>query len=206
MTGLRLASLGEHRFTAATDLCHHPEYWTSTDDDSTECEVAELVYGLVRGLQPEFCVETGTAFGEVAEQIGNALFDNGHGRLVTLEISPERIADSHERLVFSKGREQVTVVGVDSLTWLPDTTVDFAWFDSFPVLHRRLEEFERYYPYMRKGTICCFHDTAPGHGGSNYQGTDYRSVITAQLGRRARVIHLPTPRGISIAELVCNSR
>jgi hypothetical protein len=61
----------EARFTPPRPDCPHPEWWTSTDDDSTECEVTALVAAFVVALQPELVIETGTAFGQTAEAIGH---------------------------------------------------------------------------------------------------------------------------------------
>jgi len=53
----------EARYFQPTELCPHPERWHSTDGDSTEIEVSDLAWGLVRTLQPDYCVETGTGHG-----------------------------------------------------------------------------------------------------------------------------------------------
>jgi hypothetical protein len=78
----------EARFTAPRADCPHPEYWHSTDSDSTEIEVTELVAAFVRAPQPETVLETGSAFGQTAEAIRRTLAANGHGRLVTSNPTP----------------------------------------------------------------------------------------------------------------------
>lgn len=67
----------EARFTPPRPECPYPEWWTSTDVDSTECEVTALVAAFVVALQPELVIETGTAFGQTAEAIGHAVAANG---------------------------------------------------------------------------------------------------------------------------------
>lgn len=199
----RATPLPEDRFTGPTALCPHPERWSSTDSQSTEREVAELAFGLVRGLQPTACLETGTGFAETAQHIGNALARNGHGVLYTLEYFPERVAYSRRRLTNLIDGDYVALVETDSLVWEPPTGVvfDFCWFDSF--IENRVPEFWRYRPAMRAGTICCFHDTAPGHGGEvGLPGSDARSTIAHELRREIRMIHLPTPRGVTLGEVL----
>lgn len=191
----------ESRFTAPTVYCPYPERWTSTDVDSTEREVADLVYGLVRGLQPDAVLECGTGFGEVAIKIAGALEQNGRGKLWTIEADAERVAYVRENypaypLIYE-------VVYGDTLTWEPPegVTFDLCWFDSYWL--NRVPEFHRYRPFMRPGTICCFHDTAPGHGADPaVPGTDIRSTISAALRPQLRMIHLPTPRGLTLAEVL----
>lgn len=179
----------ESRFTKPRPDCPHPEYWSSTDDDSTEIEVSELVGGLVRGLQPNFCVETGTAWGQTTETIGQALRANGRGHLVTLEVDAERVRYSQRRC----DGLPVTVLQQSSMTWTPSEQIDFAWFDSlFPL---RAAEFRRYLPHMRRGAIVGFHDTGPQH--------PLRPDIDALADEGLlRVTYFPTPRGFALGEVL----
>ena len=73
-------SVPESTFTKPHAECPHPEWWSADDDESAEVEVVELVGALVRVLQPEYVVETGTFVGRMAQGIGQALLLNGHGR------------------------------------------------------------------------------------------------------------------------------
>lgn len=187
----------EDRFTEPTALCPHPEHWTSTDGDSTEVEVSALVGGLVRGLQPDYCVETGAAWGQTSEAIGRALSENGHGRLVTIEVDPVRAGATALRCVGLP----VAVFHGHSMGWTPEGIIDFAFFDSFYEL--RVPEFQAMRPFMRRGTIVAFHDSAPEHGSHRIpSGRDLRCEIDAELGEALRFIHLPTPRGITIGEVM----
>lgn len=187
----------EDRFTAPTDLCPHPGRWTSTDGDSTEVEVSDLAYGLVRTLQPNFCIETGAGWGQTTRRIGQALMLNGHGHLVALETDRERVDHAADRCAGLP----VKVLPFDSMDWSPDELIDFAWLDSLYEL--RVPEFTRYRPRMRAGTVVCFHDTAPEHGSHRItSGRDLRSEIEAELGWQVRLVHLPTPRGVTVAEVL----
>lgn len=187
----------ESRFITPTDLCPHPQRWTSTDGDSTEVEVSLLIAAFVIALQPDFVLETGTAFGQTTALIGQALARNGRGRLVSLETDGERIPEARERCAGLP----VEILQVDSLDYLPQEQLDFVLFDS--LYEYRIPEFLRYRPWLRTGAIVAFHDTAPEHGAHRIaSGRDLRSEIEAELAGQIRFIHLPTPRGITLAEVL----
>lgn len=186
----------EARFFEPTALCPRPELWHSVDGDSAEVEVSDLLFGLVRALQPELCVETGAAFGQSAYAIGDALRMNGHGHLISLELDPIRAQIAAETC-----RDlPVSILRAPSLEWEPlaDTRIGFVFLDSVSTL--RVAEFRHLRSWMHAGSIVCMHDTAPGHGKMN--GSDTREQIERELVSEVRLIHLPTPRGLTIAEVV----
>jgi predicted O-methyltransferase YrrM len=197
----RIGPVGpESRFSRPDHLCPHPEYWSSTDDHSTEIEVSEMLAGLVRGLQPEYVVETGSAWGQTSEAIGKALKANGHGRLVSLEVDQERVDYSRNRCAGLPVdcRKQA------SLDFVPEEEIQFAFFDSLFTL--RVPEFNRYYTHMKKGAIVAFHDTHPGHGGGQFYdyNMDLRTAILQDLENKGflKAIYMCTPRGIMIGEVM----
>lgn len=176
----------ESTWTRPRPDCPYPERWHSTDPQSTELEVSELVAAFVRAIQPDYVLETGTCVGQTAQAIGMALEANHHGRLDTLESDPERAE-------FSRGRCDglpVTVHCADSMTFTPAGRIGFAWLDSRTDL--RIPEFDRFRPWMSPGTIVGFHDTAPHHG-------VYGSHVETLSG--ARPIRLRTPRGVTFVEI-----
>lgn len=191
--------LPENRFTTPTEICPHPDRWTSTDGDSTEREVAEMIGGLIRGLQPDAVLETGTGFAEVALFIAQALDANDRGRLYTVEFDEDRVEYARRRLSWAS--DLVNVIQGDSRLWTPPDGVvfDFCWFDSW--YPNRVPEFHHYRPHMRIGTIVGFHDTAPGHGVQHFPGSDIRTAIVRELRSEIRMIHLPTPRGLTLGEV-----
>jgi predicted O-methyltransferase YrrM len=177
----------ESAWTKSRDWCPHPERWSSTDPQSTEIEVSELVAGFIRALQPEYVIETGTCIGQTAQLIGMALHLNGHGRLDTIETEVDRAA-------YSRGQCEglpVTVHEVSSLEFEPVLPVDFAWLDSRFEL--RIAEFERYRPWMRPGSMVGFHDTAPHHGPMGDEVEQIKGI---------RPIRLRTPRGVTFVEVL----
>src|SRR3546814_17475283 len=88
----------ESRFTDARKDCPHPERWHSPDSDSTEVEVSRLAAAFVEALRPDYVLETGTAFGQTSELIGQVLLTAGVGHLVTFEVDDSRIAFAANRV------------------------------------------------------------------------------------------------------------
>ena len=177
----------ESTWTAPRADCPHPERWSACDPQSTELEVSELVGAFVRALQPDYVVETGTCLGQTSWIIGQALVDNGQGRLDTIEYDPERVEFARRQCAGLP----VTVHQMDTMTFTPAEPIGFAWFDS--ETHLRIPEFERYRSSMLPGAIVGFHDTGP-HKGS------WSDALLELPGTRA--IRLPTPRGVTFVEVV----
>jgi predicted O-methyltransferase YrrM len=191
------AALPESRYTGPTANCPYPDRWHSTDDHSTEVEVSELVAAFVRALQPDLVFETGAAWGQTSELIGRALVANGQGFLVTTEPDAERADYTVARC---EGLP-VVVRQHGSLEWEPPGPIQFAFFDSLWEL--RISEFLHVRPFLKAGTVVCWHDTAPGHGQGTYPGgRDLRQEIDTVLAGQVRTIHLPTPRGVTFAEVL----
>jgi predicted O-methyltransferase YrrM len=176
----------ELRHINPTERCPCPQFWHSTDSESTELEVTELIHGLVRGLQPRCVVETGAAFGQTTRRILDALDANGHGTLITCEVDPGRQQElgEHPRMI-----KRGDSLAQDVSEWAP---IDFAFFDSFPWF--RPQEFRHYRQWMRVGTVVAFHDTAEQAAAGD--GAALRSEIeTLDLV----VIDLSTPRGLTLS-------
>jgi hypothetical protein len=112
-----------------------------------------LVAAFVRGLQPNYVLEIGTAFGQTARAIGKALKRNRHGELDTLEVDPAR---GHQAKALTR-RLPVRVVEEASLDFTPRGPIDLAWFDS--LIDLRVDECLRYMPWMHARTVVGFHDT-----------------------------------------------
>lgn len=177
----------ESDYTEPSAYCPHPEYWHTGDCETTEMEVVELIGALMRALQPELVVETGTYKGIMARAIGEALKKNGHGRLITFEIDPALYEVSRKAC----RRLPVEVRHQSSLDWTPTGPIDFCWLDSG--LDTRVREFEAYYPYL-KGRFVGIHDTAPHH--------PVRQLVLDAIRDRLSPMWLPTPRGVMLAQVL----
>ncbi len=192
----------ESRFTPSKEFCSHPEYWHSRDNESTEEEVSKLVAAFVTALQPEFVVETGTAHGVTTWRIGKALFDNGHGRLVSLD-SDKSMIDSAKTYITDRSYAEfnhpwaapITILHKNTMEYIPDEDIGFAFFDSWQ--EGREEEFRRYYGMgrLKSGTIVSFHDTAPHH-------VVLPTIKRLESEGLIKAIYLHTPRGVAFAEVL----
>lgn len=180
----------ESRYTLPTAACPHPERWHSTDWDSAEMEVTHLVASFVQALRPNIVVETGSAFGQTAEAIGEVLEEAGVGLLHTIEPSPERAEVTRQRCI----ELPVEVHETTSLEFDPPAGIGFAWLDS--LLDLRVPEFRHLYPYFTAHAFVGFHDTA------DHQGGLWKEILGLEQEGMLLPVRLPTPRGVVIAEVV----
>lgn len=161
----------------------HPEWWNAYDSMAPEVEVVEFVSVLVRTLQPEFVMETGTWKGFTAQSIGKSLLHNGHGHLVTLELDPKRAEEAETNVEGLPVRVEVA----DSREYVPRASIDLLWLDGST---DRASEWRHLSQYMTEYGIVVIHDTRP-EGNTR---TQFESVSDITL------VHLPTPRGVSIGQ------
>lgn len=182
----------ESRFTPPREECPFPDRWTSNDVDSTEHEISYLVGAFIVALQPDFCVETGTAFGQTAVEIGKALKLNGQGELFSFEIDASRFISSVNKI--TENDLPVTIFQRSSLDFNPTKQIDFAWFDSYCEI--RATEFLHYYPKMHSSTVVGFHDTGPQHGPMK------STVDKLADDGYIQPMFLPTPRGVCFARVL----
>ena len=180
----------EDKFTPPSEWCPSPGRWHAADVDSTEVEVTALVAGFVRALQPDLAVETGTAWGQTALAVGQALLDNGQGVLVTSEPDPER----HAHCVKLLEGLPVDVRMEESLYVQLEGPAQFAWFDS--LLHLRAKEFLHYRQWLEKGSVVGFHDVGP------HKRKMWPRVQELERRRLLKPIRLRTPRGVAFAEVL----
>lgn len=177
----------ESAFTKPTSKCPHPEYWHSENTGSTEIEVTEFIAALVRLLQPEYVLETGTYQGQTAKAIGEALQANGHGKLVTLEIGTESMKIAKSRC---EGLP-VEIIHADSMKYLPDQTIDLAFIDSGD---QRVEEIKHYYNHFKNGAFVVIHDTALD---KPWKAELWDMAMNGNI----YIMEFSTPRGLVLAEV-----
>lgn len=182
----------EANFTGPTEDCPHPELWHAPDEQATEVEVTALIAAFIRALHPDYVVETGSYHGDTTVAIAQALHENGHGELVSLEFDRARFRMAQAA---THGFDNVELVNMDSLAWTPERPIDFAWLDSGSG-ETRYGEFKRYYPWFHRATIVGLHDTAPHHKDVA------AAVIKLDLEDVFRYINLPTPRGVAFGNIL----
>jgi len=107
-------------------------------------------YALVRELQPEWVVETGTDKGLGSVVLAAALLRNGHGRLITMDINPTA------GYLIGGPYAEVTELRVgDSLASLGamEEPVDFFLHDSWHSRDHELAEYQAVAPRLADGAV-----------------------------------------------------
>lgn len=184
----------EAKFTKPRPDCEHPERWHTRDVQATEIEVVEMVAGMIRGLQPDVVLETGTSRGFMTLAIAEALETNGRGVVFTYEPVAETMTEALRTWDEKGGPESLPIIsrecGSMDYAW-KDGPIDFAWHDS--LLGLRVPEFEFYLPHYSERAVVCFHDTAPRFGA-------WSNSLRRRLQRAGfSYLEMPTPRGCIIS-------
>ncbi|MFJ3895748.1 O-methyltransferase [Streptomyces sp. NPDC090083] len=118
----------------------------------------KLLYNLVRAVRPATVVEFGTSFGISTLYLAAAVRDNGTGRVITTELSKDKIAAAQRTFAETGLDDLVTILEGDARDTLRDLhdPADFVLLDGWkelclPVL-RLLE------PHLRPGTLVVADD------------------------------------------------
>ncbi|WP_406306949.1 class I SAM-dependent methyltransferase [Streptomyces sp. NBC_00879] len=118
----------------------------------------QLLYNLVRAVRPATVIEFGTSFGISTLHLAAAVRDNGAGRVITTELSRDKIAAARRTFVETGLDDVITVLEGDARETLSgiDGSADFVLLDGWkdlclPVL-RLLE------PQMKPGTLVVADD------------------------------------------------
>ncbi|MFF3402271.1 O-methyltransferase [Streptomyces sp. NPDC002659] len=118
----------------------------------------QLLYNLVRAVRPATVIEFGTSFGISTLHLAAAVRDNGAGRVITTELSRDKIAAARRTFVETGLDDVITVLEGDARETLSgiDGSADFVLLDGWkdlclPVL-RLLE------PRMKPGTLVVADD------------------------------------------------
>jgi predicted O-methyltransferase YrrM len=186
----------EDKFTThITDLCPHPEYWHAPNDTATEYEVSVFIGGLVRLIQPEYVVETGTYQGDTSFQIGLALHLNGHGELDTIDNGPEEdYIQAQFKCRYDPLVANINFIRMNSKEFVPRKPIDLAFFDSST--QDRVHEFRRYYDMgmLKKHSIVAFHDAAPHH-------SVREAIEPLEKEGLVKFLWFNTPRGLAVGQV-----
>ena len=180
-------------------------YYHMADDGGVEAEVGELLYGLVKILQPEKILETGTYTGISSMYMAQALKDNGHGHVTTLEIEPFH-KDRAEQLWRACGVDGFVACELQrSLEYMPSDHYEFMFLDSEPDI--RFAELVRFFDNLKRGGYVLIHDLPRDltQGNINPDHPEIKSWPFGDLPYqikqwvkedRLRPIHFPNPRGL----------
>ena len=176
----------------ATPECPHPERWSMIDSMTAEVEVLELLATLVTTLKPELVVETGSFLGVSTEWIARGLERNGRGRVISCEFDPVVYAKAVERLEGSPLVEWMELRNASSLDMPVEGTIDLLFSDSDPEL--REAEVKRFLPQMNPNGLIVIHDA------STHLKTVREAALKMEREGLLRVLLLPTPRGLVLAQ------
>lgn len=127
------------------------KYWHSVNGNVCEIEASIFIAALVRLIQPEFVVESGSFEGQTTKYIGMALRENGHGTLESLEIDEGLSKVAANRCV----EYPVRVININSFDYIPDKLIDLLYIDGD---YNRDGDVRHFLPYMAGGSIIVVHD------------------------------------------------
>ena len=170
--------------------------WKMWDGQSSEVEVIEFLYALVRLVKPKLIVETGPLLGYSTVAMVAAQHENGFGKMITIEITPGLVEET-KRTIEESGlsSDNVEVITGSSLDELPKIVgpIDLLFSDShIPI---RGDEIEICLPKMSPLGIIAVHDTSPNH-------LYARQYLNKKLEENViDRIHFPCPRGLSLAKI-----
>ena len=159
------------------------EGWTYSGDMSTEGEVLQVLFALVRVEKPEICVETGTYMGHGTKAISDALEMNGRGHLWTIELD-----EAYEYA----SRDSVTYIQGDSVEWAANEAPDFidlAFIDCGPP-EIRVQAFANIFPKVKDDGLLLTHDV------SFYEDAFLRE-LEESIGQQADMV-FPALNGLAI--------
>ncbi len=141
-------------------LCCGPLYWPNTFPTAVDQATVELLYSLVRLSQPEIVVDIGTAKGNSAIAIGQALADNGMGKVYTIDPEEQELV----RIAIRKSHLQKQIkycIGYSTkvVPQLSLPRVDFAFIDGDHAYAHVRADYDLVKHKIPSGGLLVFHDT-----------------------------------------------
>lgn len=188
-----------------------PEYrdeglgYTAFNDGSTECEVGEFLYGLVKILKPRYILETGTYKGISSSYMAQGLKENNTGFIDTLEIDEGLIQTSKQLWNALELTKWINSMREDCQKFQPQHNYELMFLDSEP--YYRYGELKRFFPYLTEGGYAFIHDCPLSlcQGNFNPDHPEFRSWPFGDLPEeikqwvkegKLRPMHFPNPRGM----------
>jgi predicted O-methyltransferase YrrM len=122
-------------------------------------EAGRLLYSLVRATRPATIVEFGMSFGISALHLASAVRDNGSGRVVTTELSADKIAAAKRTFVETGLDDLITILEGDALSTLAglDGPVGFVLLDGWKELY--LPVIKLLEPHLSPGALVVADNT-----------------------------------------------
>ncbi len=126
------------------------------------------------------------------EWIARGLERNGRGKVVSCELDPVVYARARERLEGGPWARWVDLRNESSLEMRVEGRIDLLFSDSDPEL--REPEVRRYLPQMSPWGLVVIHDA------SSHMRTVREAALRMEREGLLRVLLLPTPRGLVLAQ------
>ena len=168
-------------------VCENPHWWHFEHDSETEIEVSEFLGTLIRLIQPEVVVESGTLYGQTTEQIGLALKQNGHGRLWAVEPKGRFYESTRNRVAGLPVSCMLSTIE----EFLPPTPINFLFLDS---TGDQFSQFEHLFPFFAPGAVLALHDT-------QLPGSEAQKALVNIKGKYGHLfegVEFQTPHGLWI--------
>ncbi|MFO0959084.1 MAG: class I SAM-dependent methyltransferase [Isosphaeraceae bacterium] len=157
-----LARVGEPRILIDQEL----EFLSGLGDS------AWVLYGLVRSLKPDVCVEIGSARGKSACVVGLALKENGHGRLYAIDPHASTDWNDTESVeTYDLIRKHLAAVGVQDQVEIVRSysdqaaagwkrRIDVLFIDGDHTYEGVKRDWDLFVPHVPETGVVIFHDTA----------------------------------------------
>lgn len=160
--------------------------WTAAASNSSELETQEFLYGLVRVLKPEVCVETGCFQGEASAQIALALDYNGHGHLYTCDVDPQAVVKV-SAIVEKLPATVYCRDSVEMLRRIPE--VDFAFIDGGSNRTAEMEALQ-----LSSHAYVVLHD-------ANNPDYLFPRKWSKEFAKSLQILRFPHPLGLAVFEV-----
>lgn len=179
-----------------------PEFMTQGpysmfDSGSAEVETLEFFYSLVRITKPDRVLETGSYQGMSAVYLAEGLKENKKGTLQTIEWEAQHLAIAKDRWNKLDLLPYITEYNMSSLNFQPQGLYDLILFDTEPQI--RFQEIEKFWDYIRPGSIFLIHDLSYDLGTGAPQFWLNKELLDKRIrDKEVQVINFHTPRGLTM--------
>lgn len=148
----------------------------------------EFLYGLVRAIKPQVCLEIGTHNGYSTNYIIQALKENGAGHLWTTDPVNYGAAD---RILF-EDRVLVDFLYLKGCDTKLTGKIDFAFIDGFHTIDDVVPEIQNLLPQLNENAVVVFHD-------AQNEKSNLKEGVNAAIKKMGLITTwLPTKYGLQI--------
>lgn len=137
-----------------------------TEDENTqssEADVAPLLYHLIRFLGARSAIEVGVYRGAGSVHLAQGIHDNGGGQLFLVDIAASALAEAMQHIVEAKFLIEAVPVCKRSVDAVADgelaEEVDLVFLDAEHTCEAALADINAYLPLVRSGGLLVVHDT-----------------------------------------------